>query len=202
MNIRSISILAVLGACAWAHAAIDKSIASGNYRLIISEEARGLAKISGEALPAGSIMFSDDHTFVLDTVISKHIMHREGHFDLSGVDVTLTFNDTDNLKGKLLDDGSIDLTGLHFARKEMGPVVGKWRVAKIDACLEMLEDKTFKFRSSGATSAGKYKVDGGVITLIWTSVDGQAVEEGTMHKKLIVDDEGTFWIDTYHYKKD
>ncbi len=207
MHVRSHTWLAVALACslsgtALCHDTHSHEVTSGSYRLLVSDESRSLAKLAGQPIPAGSLTITEDHLFVFDTNIGRRITHREGRVDAAGEDVTLTFGDDLHMRGHLMEDGSLDVEGLHFARRETGSVVGKWRVNKMDASIEFFREGTFKFRCTGASSEGTYKVDGGIIQLTWTAVDGEAVEPDTMHKKLLLDDEGTFWIDNYHYKKD
>ena len=207
MNILSITMLVFAAAYSWAHAISTdhtqpRPITSGSYRLIVSEESRSLAQLAGDPIPAGSLSFTDAHQFTFDTNIGKRVTHREGRVDTDGDDITLTFGDDQHMKGHVLDDGSLDIAGLHFAKRDTGSVVGVWHVKKMNASLEFQSNGSFKFKCTGATSSGKYAIDGGIVTLTWTSVDGEAVDPDTMHKKLILDDEGTFWIDNYHYKKE
>ena len=207
MNIRSISVLVIAAAYSWASASTTDhtqphALSSGSYRLIVSEESRSLAQLAGEPIPAGSLAITDAHQFTFDTNIGKRLTHREGRVDMDGEDITLSFGDNLHMKGRMLDDGSLDISGLHFARRDTGSILGVWHVKKMDATLEFLKDGNFHFKCTGAKSAGTYKVDGGIVTLTWSTVDGEAVDPDTMHKKLILDDEGTFWIDNYHYKRD
>jgi len=207
MHVRSLTIFAMALACSMSGAALahdthSHEVTSGSYRLLVSDESRSLAKLSGQPIPAGSLTITEDHQFTFDTNIGRRITHREGRVHSDGDDLTLSFGDDLHMQGHLLDDGSLDISGLHFARKECGSVVGNWHVNKMDARIEFTPEGTFKFKCTGATSEGKYKADGGIIVLTWTAVDGEAVDPDTMHKKLIMDDEGTFWIDNYHYKKD
>jgi hypothetical protein len=207
MNIRSFTLLIFAAAYSGVGAAThdhthSATVDKGCYRLIVSEESRSLATLAGDPIPAGSLSITDDHLFVFDTNIGKRLTHREGRVDADGDDIVLSFGDDLHMKGHLLEDGTLDISGLHFAKRETGPIVGQWHVKKMDACLEFFKEGNFKFKCTGATSEGNYKSDGGVITLTWTLVDGEAVDPDTMHKKLILDDEGTFWIDNYHYKKD
>lgn len=207
MHVRSQKWFAVALACslsgaAFCHDTRSHEVSSGSYRLLVSDESRSLAKLAGQPIPAGSLTITNEHQFVFDTNIGRRITHREGRVDGDGDGLTLSFGSDLHMQGHLLDDGSLDIEGLHFARRETGSVVGRWHVNKMDASIEFRDDGTFKFKCTGATSEGRYKTDGGIITLTWTAVDGEAVEPDTMHKKLILDDEGTFWIDNYHYKKD
>lgn len=207
MHARSLTKFFVALACTWSgtalcHLTLSHEVASGSYRLLVSDESRSLAKLAGSPIPAGSLTITEDRSFTFDTNIGRRLTHREGRVMADGDELTLSFGDDLHMHGHLLDDGSLDIDGLHFARREAGSVVGRWHVNKMDACIEFFDDHRFKFRCTGATSEGRYKIDGGVILLTWTAVDGEAVDPDTMHKKLFLDDEGTFWIDNYHYKKD
>ena len=52
------------------------------------------------------------------------------------------------------------------------------------------------------TSEGTWSIKDGAIELVWTKVDGEDVEPGTMHKTLWVSDDGaSFKIDTYVYER-
>jgi hypothetical protein len=169
----------------------------------VSEEAKGLALLSGQPAPMGCLAISEGHKFVLDTNINQKVIHRTGDYDIDGEDLTLNFGTDLHLKGKVRDDGLIELVGLKFVHKvATGSVVGIWKVKNVDARMEFCTDGTFKFKCTGAKSAGTYKFDGSAIVLTWTSIDGEAVDPDTMHKTLLVDDQGTFFIDNYHYAKE
>ena len=58
---------------------------------------------------------------------------------------------------------------------------------------------SFKFVGTNYSSSGTYKVQGDTIDLNWTSVDGQAVKPGSMHKTLQLTPENTFVIDRFTY---
>lgn len=85
--------------------------------------------------------------------------------------------------------------------------VGSWSVRNHgieDATSVMKFDKTgnFSFSGHGARSQGHYTVHDGVITLVWTQIDDDLVEEGTVKKDVpICGDAMGFDIDTYHYER-
>ncbi len=85
--------------------------------------------------------------------------------------------------------------------------IGSWSVRNHgveDATSTMTFDRdgNFSFSGHGAKSRGHYKVHDGVITLTWTQIDDDAVEEGTVKKDVPICADGCgFNIDTYHYER-
>lgn len=92
-------------------------------------------------------------------------------------------------------------------KRELPSMKGLWTVHRNGIeekglKMDLREDGKFKFSMAGATSEGTWSVKDGAIELVWTKVDGEDVEPGTMHKTLWVSDEGTsFKIDTYVYER-
>lgn len=85
--------------------------------------------------------------------------------------------------------------------------VGSWSVRNHgveDASSTMKFDRNgcFHFSGHGAKSEGRYCVHDGVITLTWTKIDDDPVEEGAVKKDVPICPDGCgFDIDTYHYER-
>ncbi|MEQ1934642.1 MAG: hypothetical protein ABL962_12330, partial [Fimbriimonadaceae bacterium] len=85
-------------------------------------------------------------------------------------------------------------------------LVGKWvlnRSGNFEPAINVAfaKDGTFAFQCSNATSKGKYLLEGKAITLVWTEVDGDKVELGSMKKSILINDDGSFSIDQFRYIK-
>ena len=87
------------------------------------------------------------------------------------------------------------------------PVVGTWYVNEHGKesraqKLVLRPNKTFAFVGSGYKSEGNYSVKDGSLKLIWTSVDGEKVKPGQMHKEIALNGEmNSLVIDQYTYGK-
>jgi hypothetical protein len=85
--------------------------------------------------------------------------------------------------------------------------VGTWTVhanGVEDAASRMSFDRdgNFTFSGKGARSKGHYTVHDEVISLVWTQIDDDPVDEGTVKKDFpICADHLGFNIDTYHYER-
>lgn len=68
--------------------------------------------------------------------------------------------------------------------------------------MELKRDGTFRFAMTGATSEGTWTVENGEVVLVWTKIDGDVVEPGTVRKSIpLADDASAFQIDTYRYER-
>ena len=68
--------------------------------------------------------------------------------------------------------------------------------------MELKRDGTFHFAMKGASSDGTWTLDNGDVVLVWTKIDGEVIEAGTVMKTLpVADDASAFQIDTYRYER-
>jgi hypothetical protein len=92
-------------------------------------------------------------------------------------------------------------------RLESSEVVGVWTVRhdgyeEKGQRMELKKDGTFRFAMTGATSEGRWTVEGRRIVLIWTKIDGEKVEDDSVRKEIpVADDASAFQIDTYRYER-
>lgn len=197
---RRLALLAVgLLAVSLAHAGEP---AVGRYRLHVSEDAARTALLTGKAAPKARLALRPDGTFDLQTEGTT----RHGHYKADDATIVLTADNGDVFHGTV-KDGQVTLEGLAFERIEPISPVGAWTVRRNgledrSMRLEFKKDGTFSFKMVGATSEGTWSLVNGSIQLVWTKIDGDDVEAGTVHKAIGMDDEGvSVQIDTFRYER-
>ena len=85
--------------------------------------------------------------------------------------------------------------------------IGTWSVRNHgleDISSKIIFDRSgnFSFSGHGAKSCGHYQLHDSCITLVWTKIDDDAVEEGTVKKDVpICANRCGFDIDSYHYER-
>jgi hypothetical protein len=90
---------------------------------------------------------------------------------------------------------------------EMREVSGTWTVHRNGLeekglRMDLRTDGTFRFTMTGATSEGTWSTRDGSVLLVWTKIDGEPVDDGTVHKEIAVsEDNQSFKIDTYRYER-
>lgn len=175
----------------------------GAYRLVVPDEVRSLAKMAGKQEPSGWLRLNKGRRFLFEDGTLK----REGDYRVEGGQLTLSFPDRAEMSGQLSEKG-IKFGGLYYELQSSVDLVGTWVVRKGELPdrsikLTFKKDGSFQFVCVGAKSAGKYQLENGKLVLLWTTVDSEPVELGSMRKELrLSSDGGSFDIDSYHYVKD
>jgi hypothetical protein len=91
--------------------------------------------------------------------------------------------------------------------ESLGPMVGTWMMKdgeKPNRSIRMVfrPNGTFAFVGPNWQSTGKYKVQEHKLSLEWSSVDGEKVKPGVMHKDFAMgENDSSFTIDKYTYFK-
>ena len=68
--------------------------------------------------------------------------------------------------------------------------------------MDLRRDGTFHFEMKGATSDGMWTLENGAVVLVWSKIDGDLVEPGTVRKTIpVAEDASAFQIDTYRYER-
>src|SRR5579862_3281099 len=197
-----------LGISAFASNAPDWLV--GSYRLELSSDLKSAAQKLGVPEPYARIMLRPDGTFSYASNKAGNVTGANGNYELNDRSIKLTANDVFPAQGvKTLTgratEGALEIDGLRYVKANASvDIVGSWNVhngERIDKSIKMIfrENHTFEFDGMAASSKGRYEVDGDKLTLIWTEVDGQAVEAGSMRKALFLRDDGCFFIDNYRY---
>lgn len=195
-----------LGASALAGGVPDWVV--GAYRLELPAEVKTANQKLGIPEAYSRIMLRPDGTFTYASNVGGSVSAASGTYDLKENTITLVANDrfpiqnTKSLAGHA-EGGRLDLDGLRYERVGTANVLGTWNVKSgnfLDRSISMTfkDNHTFEFAGMTATSKGRYEIEGDRLTLIWTEVDGEAVEVGTMRKTISVREDG-FSIDTYRY---
>lgn len=199
-----------LGVSAFATNAPDWLV--GTYRLELSNEVKSTAQKLGMPEPYARIMLRQDGTFSYASNSNGNVTGTSGTFELSDRTIRLVASNefpaqhVKSLSGKV-DQNSLELDGLKYIKAgSTFDVVGTWNVrsnGSLNKAIKMTfkSNHTFEFAGMAATSRGRYEVDGDRLILVWTEVDGDAVEDGSMRKTLYLHEDGTFNIDTYVYVK-
>jgi hypothetical protein len=175
---------------------------TGKFRLRVPEEALRLAKVAGKAVPAGRLVLLAEGKFDLDTDGSV----RHGRYRTDDGRLLLTIEDGAELRGERKGD-KILVEGLEFERETPAELKGLWTVRQNGQeqkglKMDLKGDGKFKFSMAGATSEGTWSVVEGKLVLVWTKIDGDEVEPGTVRKEVPVsEDRGWFKIDTYRYER-
>lgn len=90
---------------------------------------------------------------------------------------------------------------------KLGAMVGTWTLRNGDAPRTDIKmffrpNGTFAFVGPNWRSAGTFRVADHKLSLVWTSVDGEEVDPGTVKKDYaMADDDSSFTIDKYTYYK-
>lgn len=176
--------------------------AAGRYRLRVSEESARNALLTGKAAPKAKLALRADGTFDLQSDGAV----RHGRYRIDEATIVLTTDNGDQFRGAL-KDGTVVLEGLAFERVAPQDPCGTWTVRRNgledrSMRMELKKDGTFRFVMTGATSEGTWTIVDGAVALVWTKIDGDAVEAGTVHKNIPIDEEGvSIQIDTYRYER-
>lgn len=184
----------------------------GSYRLELSSEMRETAQKLGMPEPYVRIMLKPDGTFTYASNSGGNVTGTSGTFEFNDRSIRLNaYNEFPAQHKKTLsgraEQGSMELDGLRYVKSgSTFDVVGTWHVrsgSDLNKSIKMVfkSNRTFEFAGMAATSKGRFEIEGDRMTLIWTEVDGEAVEPGSMRKTVLLREDGTFNIDTYRYVK-
>ncbi len=172
------------------------------FRLHVPDEAVRVARLSGKPAPSGRLVLLAGGAFTLETDGAT----RKGTFKNLDGRLTLTAEDGTELRGEL-KDGKATLEGLAFDKEVPLDMAGMWTTRRNGyeekgLRMELKKDGTFRFTMAGATSEGSWSAEGGKLNLVWTKIDGEAVEAGTVRKEFPIGEDGVFFrIDTYRYER-
>ena len=175
---------------------------TGKFRLHVPDEALRLAKVTGKAAPSGRLVLLAEGRFDLDTEGSI----RHGRYRTDDGKLVLSVEDGVELRGERKGDKVI-VEGLEFEREAPMDLKGLWTVHRNGLeekglKMDLKADGKFKFSMAGATSEGTWSVIDAKLLLVWSKIDGEDVEAGTVHKEILVSEDGaSFKIDTYRYER-
>jgi hypothetical protein len=188
----------------------------GSYKLELSSDVKGTTQKLGMAEPYARIMLRADGTFSYASNNAGSVTATNGTFEVSDHKIKLVANDVfpaqqvKSLSGKA-EQGALDIDGLHYVKVGSMAVTGAgfgltgtWNVSdsgQVNKSIKMIfkPNNTFEFSGMAATSKGRFELDGAKLTLVWTAVDGEPVEVGSIKKVLWLREDGSFNIDTYRY---
>jgi hypothetical protein len=192
----------------------SREAVSGTYLLQFSQEARASLRVAGMPEPAVRLRLAKDLTFEFHRVMAGVSTRATGEYKLRDGGIVLLFDGespmgAERVEGSL-QDSSLSLGGLNYVREREAPrtpaMVGTWTLRRDgfedrNTRLIFNEDGTFRFKMSNATSCGKFQIQEGRLVLLWTEVDGESIELGTMRKSVRLAEDGSFKIDTFRYQK-
>ncbi len=179
---------------------------AGLYRLQVSQESRSLAKLSGKPEPSSTLKLAPDHTFLLESQLGDAPTKKTGKYSVENGTVNLSLAENEALQAKL-GDNALTLGGLTYVRVAQTSLLGCWTVHKNgleDKSIRITfnKDGTFLFSAWNASSSGKYELTDGHLVLLWTKIDDDKVELGSIKKDINLGVDGTsFNIDTFRYER-
>ena len=90
-----------------------------------------------------------------------------------------------------------------FADFSRDHVIGKWLLNGTNKSTYWTFDKndTFAFKGTDSSSKGKWSTDGTYVKVVWTHIDGKKVKEGTVKAKYKLNEDGSFNVLKYVYRK-
>ncbi len=174
----------------------------GKFRLRVPEEAVRVAKLSGKATPTSRLVLLPEGRF--DLISDGSVRH--GRCRTEDGKLFLTTDDGTELRGDSKGD-RVTLEGLEFEREVAADLKGLWTVRRNGLeekglRMDLKADGKFRFSMAGATSEGAWSVVDGKLVLVWSKIDDEDVEAGTVRKEIPVSDDGaSFKIDTYRYER-
>ena len=176
--------------------------ATGRFRLRVPEEALRVARLSGKATPSGRLSLLAGGAFVLQADGAV----RKGTYRIVDGRLALIADDGRELRGELKGERAT-LEGLAFERETPNDLAGVWTVRRNGLeekglRMDLRADGRFRFSMAGATSEGTWSIADGKLALVWTRIDGEDVEPGSVHKEIPVAEDGaSFQVDTYRYER-
>jgi hypothetical protein len=216
MGMRSVTLLAILALAVSSFASNAPDWVVGSYKLELSSDLKAASQKLSMPEPYARIMLRPDGTFSYASNNAGNVSGTNGTFEVSDHKIKLVANDVfpaqqvKSLSGNA-QQGALDIDGLHYVKvgaPAVGgagfDVTGTWNVSdagQVNKSIKMTfkANSTFEFSGMSATSKGRFELDGAKLTLVWTTVDGEAVEAGSMKKVLRLREDGSFNIDTYRY---
>jgi hypothetical protein len=203
-----------LGVSAFASNAPDWVV--GSYKLELTPDLKAATQKLSMPEPYARIMLRPDGTFSYASNNAGNVTGTNGTFEVNDHKIKLVANDlfpaqqVKSLSGRA-EEGALEIEGLRYVKAGTSAptgagfdVTGTWNVSEsgqVNRSIKMTfnANRTFEFSGMAATSKGRFEVDGAKLTLVWTQVDGEPVEPGTMRKVLFLRGDGTFNIDSYRY---
>jgi len=177
----------------------------GTWRAQIPQEVADVSKKMGLSVPQAQFVFKNDNTFQYSSVAAGAIKVSGGTYQLADHAISLATPNRvwpSGLTADIKEDHTIDFDGLRYVKEAVLSMEGTWKLADDGATkIVFTKDGHFSFKGSAATSKGNYKVEANQVTLIWTEIDGDQVEVGSVHKAFSVGDDGALKIDSYRYVK-
>jgi len=184
---------------------------AGTWRLSLSPDLKVAAQKLGVPEPTAEVVLKDDGSFSSTQSSASGVFGCRGQFEVHdnylvlNADKEFPVQKTRTLKADVESPNAIVIDGMRYVRGGNFSVEGSWTLQRGDSeeksiRFEFRKNGTFVFSGPGYGSAGKYTCDGGSFTLIWTEVDGEKVEEGSMRKTIQLGPDG-FQVDTYRYAR-
>jgi len=206
MALRLLINSCLLVATCLASSASTSSAPEGRFRLALTPESRTAIKLLNMLEPEATLDLGKG-TAKLISFTNGTKSERSGTATVDGSRLILKFGEReeDSLVGEVRDD-QIVIGGFCYKKVPL-EVTGTWLVTRngqFDKTIKFTfrPDGTWRFAGMGFSSAGQYTLKDGSIELVWTEVDGEAVEPGAMRKRLPMTPDGhTFHVDTYTYQR-
>lgn len=192
--------LVLLGLFAVVAARADE-FAPARFRLRVPEEAARVARLSGKAAPSGRLALLAGGAFVLQADGAV----RKGTYRVAEGRLTLLAEDGAELRGEIKGEKAV-VEGLAFEKESPSELAGTWTVRRNGLeekglRMDLRADGKFRFSMAGATSEGNWSLVDGKLVLVWSKIDGEAVE-GLVRKEIPVSEDGvSFQVDTYRYER-
>ena len=183
----------------------------GTWRVQLSQEVKDASRKMGMPEPQAQFVFNGDNTFIYTSSSGGFAKTISGNYDVSDHAVRLlpSGNEWPSPPLAQLRQGEheLNVNGLVYRKSEaLSSLAGTWTLhngPSEDKSVKILfkPNGTFEFSGQFATSKGKYSVEGNMLTLNWTHIDNEEVAPGSVHKTVVLSDDGSFFIDSYHYQR-
>lgn len=137
----------------------------------------------------------------------KHVIRTTALVVLASLAMMATANGNHKQKTKKVKAKPAQELTLDRPTGNLGSMVGTWTLRdgdkpRTDIKMKFRSNGTFAFIGPNWQSAGTFTVQEHKLSLVWSSVDGQKVAAGAMHKDFpMADDDSSFTIDKYTYYK-
>lgn len=90
-----------------------------------------------------------------------------------------------------------------FADFSRDHVIGKWLLNGTNKSTTWTFDKndTFAFKGTDSSSKGRWMTDGSYLFIVWSEIDGKKVELGKVKTKYQLNEDGSFHVLKFVYRK-